>query len=205
MTEYTVSAWMERLVELTRGYELADIWNLDETGCFFKALPEKGLAEKKSQARGGKTSNARLTIAFFVNAAWEKAIEPLVVCMSKKPRGFKSIKSLSRPHGIYYYSHPKAWMSTEIMTSILGKLNRQMEVAKRKIILFMDNTPCHPESLSERYSNIKILFLPKNAIFRLQPLDAEIIRNFKLKYRKKFLKFEISRINDNLKATDIIQ
>ena len=51
--EYTVSAWMERLVELTRGYELADIWNMDETGCFFKALPEKGLAEKKSNARGG--------------------------------------------------------------------------------------------------------------------------------------------------------
>ena len=48
VAEYMVSAWMERLVELTRGYELADIWNMDETGCFFKALPEKGLAEKKS-------------------------------------------------------------------------------------------------------------------------------------------------------------
>ena len=47
VTEYTVSAWMERLVELTRGYEPADIWNMDETGCFFKALPEKGLPEKK--------------------------------------------------------------------------------------------------------------------------------------------------------------
>ena len=42
-----VSAWMERLVELTR----ADIWNMDKTGCFFKAMPEEGLAEKKNQAR----------------------------------------------------------------------------------------------------------------------------------------------------------
>ena len=130
-----VSAWMERLVELTRGYELADIWNMDETGCFFKALPEKGLAEKKSQARGGKKSKTRLTIAFFVNAAGEKAIEPLVVWRRKKPRCFKNIKSLSRPHGIYYYSNLKTWMTTKIMTSILGKINRQMEVAKRKIIL----------------------------------------------------------------------
>ena len=40
---------------------------------------------------------------------------------------------------------------------------------------------------------------------RLQPLDAEIIRNFKLNYRKKLLKFMISRINDNVKATGIIQ
>ena len=45
---------------------------MDETGCFFKALPEKGLAKKKSQARGGKKSKTRLTIAFFVNAAGEK-------------------------------------------------------------------------------------------------------------------------------------
>ena len=35
VAEYTVSAWMERLVELTRDYELADIWNMDEKGCFF--------------------------------------------------------------------------------------------------------------------------------------------------------------------------
>ena len=96
-------------------------------------------------------------------------------------------------------------MTTEIMTSVLGKINRQMEVAKRKIILFMDNAPSHPESLSERYSNINVAFLPKNTTFRLQPLDARIIRNFKLKYRKKLLKFVITRINDNVKATDIIQ
>ena len=49
------------------------------------------------------------------------------------------------------------------------------------------------------------MFLPKNTTSRLQPLDAGIIRNFKLKYRKKLLKFVISRINDNVKATDIIQ
>ena len=69
----------------------------------------------------------------------------------------------------------------------------------------MDNAPCHPESLSDRYSNIKVVFLPKNATSRLQPLDAGIIRNFKLKYCKKLLNFVILRINDNGKAADIIQ
>ena len=101
MAEYTVSAWMERLMKLTKGYELADIWNMDETGCFFKALPEKGLVEKKNQARGGKKSKTRLTIAFFVNAAGEKAIKPLVVWRSKTPRCFKNIKSSCRPHDIH--------------------------------------------------------------------------------------------------------
>ena len=52
----TVNASMERLWELTKDYDPVDIWNMGETGCFFKALPEKGLAEKKSQIRGGKIS-----------------------------------------------------------------------------------------------------------------------------------------------------
>ena len=87
---------------------ISGIWT--KQAAFFKALPEKGLAEKKNQARGGKKSKTRLTIAFFVNAAREKAIEPLVVWRSKKPRCFKNIKSLSRPHGIHYYSNLKAWI-----------------------------------------------------------------------------------------------
>ena len=52
---------------------------MDETDCFFKALPEKGLAEKKSQARGGKISKTRQAIAFFVSVALEKVIEPIVI------------------------------------------------------------------------------------------------------------------------------
>ena len=33
VAQYMVSVWMERL---TRGYELGDIWNMDETGCFLR-------------------------------------------------------------------------------------------------------------------------------------------------------------------------
>ena len=58
---------------------------------FFKALPQKGLAEKKSQARGGRKSKTRLTIVFFVNAAGEKAIGPLVV-RSKKPHCLRTLR-----------------------------------------------------------------------------------------------------------------
>ena len=57
---------------------------------FFKTLPDKGLAEKESQARRGEKSKTRLTIALFVNAAGEKVIEPLVIWRSAKPRCFKS-------------------------------------------------------------------------------------------------------------------
>lgn len=41
VNEETVTAWRERLVTLVRGYSVEDIWNKDETGCFFRALPDK--------------------------------------------------------------------------------------------------------------------------------------------------------------------
>ena len=80
-----------------------------------------------------------------------------------------------------------------------------MEAAKRKNTLFIDNVPCHPESLSDHFSNVKVVFLPKNTTSSLQTLDAGIIRNFYVKYRNKFFKSVISRIDNNVKATDIIQ
>ena len=46
VSEVTGGSWMERLTELCKGYQLKDIWNMDESGCFFKALPSKGLAQK---------------------------------------------------------------------------------------------------------------------------------------------------------------
>ena len=81
--------------------ELADIRSMDETGCFFNTLPEKGLAEKKSQEKGGKKSKTRLAIAFFVNAAGKKVMEPLVIWRSAKPRCFKNVKNRQLPHSIY--------------------------------------------------------------------------------------------------------
>ena len=52
----TIQSWIERLPELTSGYELRNIWNMDELGLFFKALPEKGLVEKSRRCKGGKKS-----------------------------------------------------------------------------------------------------------------------------------------------------
>ena len=42
----TIKAWMERLPEIIQGYSADDAWNMDESGFFFKALPDTGLAKK---------------------------------------------------------------------------------------------------------------------------------------------------------------
>ena len=47
----TVEAWIERLPEICHGYEPQNILNLAELRLFFKALPEEGPVEKKTNSR----------------------------------------------------------------------------------------------------------------------------------------------------------
>ena len=52
--EETVVSWKERLPELLRGYKKEDINSLDETGCFWRALPDHGFVKRVRNARGGR-------------------------------------------------------------------------------------------------------------------------------------------------------
>ena len=46
-----MSSWIERLQELKEGYSSENIWNMDESGCFFKALPDAGLVQKRKKSK----------------------------------------------------------------------------------------------------------------------------------------------------------
>ena len=94
-------------------------------------------------------------------------------------------------------------MTTEITIQVLSILDRKLDVKNRKVLLFLDNAPSHPEM--GNLKNIKLVFLPKNTTSRLQSCDAGIIQNFKAKHRKQLLKHVISRIDDGKKASEIIQ
>ena len=52
---------------------------------------------------------------------------------------------------------------------------------------------------------IRLFFLLQNTTSRLQPLDAGIIQNFKVKYRKTLAKYVLARINDYSSAMQIIK
>ena len=54
VSQTTVESWMEQIKELHKGYDQRHILNMDESGCFFKALPAKGLAQKGKKTKGGK-------------------------------------------------------------------------------------------------------------------------------------------------------
>ena len=82
------------------------------------------------------------------------------------------------------------------MNAILAKFNRKMVKEKRNIILLMDNVSSHSPSFCESFSNVKVVFLPVNTTSRLQPLDAGIIKNFKVHYRKQLLNHVLAKVNE---------
>ena len=57
----TVESWKEQAREITRGWNPSDVWNVDETGSFWRGLPAKSLNEKGKKCTSGKQSKQRNT------------------------------------------------------------------------------------------------------------------------------------------------
>ena len=74
----TVDEWEQRLHDLLSGYNERDIYNMDETGSFLRALPDKTLAVQNEECPGGKRSKERITASLCVYMAGEFA-KPLVI------------------------------------------------------------------------------------------------------------------------------
>lgn len=106
-----VKSFFEKIPSLLRGYRTHDIYNADETGLFFRALPNKTLALKSEKCRGGKMSKERLTLLHCVSMAGDK--EPLLVIgKAARPRAFKKLTNNSLP--VNWKSNKKAWMTSKI-------------------------------------------------------------------------------------------
>lgn len=180
---------------LLKDYSPRNIFNADETGIFFRALPNKTLTLKHEKCTGGKLSKERLTILHCVNLAGEKE-KLLVIGKTKKPRAFKNINVSDLP--VFWRSNKKAWMTCTIMEEWLKNFDRRMGMERRKILLFLDNASSHPKDI--RLTNIQIIFLPPNCTSVVQPLDQGIIRNFKTFYRALVVKKLLSEIESVSKA-----
>ena len=82
--------------------------------------------------------------------------KPIVLWKAENPRCLRKFDKSLLP--VTCFSQAKAWMTGDILESILSKLNRQMVSKNCKILLFMDNAGCHPEELRTKFSNIQICF-----------------------------------------------
>ena len=61
----TIDSWKERLPEIIQGYEKHNIWNMDETGLFWHALPDRGFVKKAEVIRKGRKANIDSPLLFL--------------------------------------------------------------------------------------------------------------------------------------------
>ena len=128
---------------------------------------------------------------------------PVVIGMSERPRCFKGVDKSHLP--VKYFNQKKAWMSSEILGKVLSAFNQKMKGKDLSILMLMDNAGCRPEYFKDKYSNIKIVFLPPNTTSKLQPLDLGIIQNFKVDYRHLLLRFVLAKIEECSTASDVVK
>lgn len=200
------SLWINELPKHLEQYEPRDIYNADETGLFYKCLPNGTLTLKGESCHGGKGSKERISVLFCVNSDGSDMREPLVIGKSLKPRCFKNTKTLP----VKYYANKKAWMTTNIFNLFLKDLDTEMRVKRRNILMFVDNCAAHSTDTTF-LKNVKIVFYPANCTSVLQPLDMGIIKSFKGYYRKQLVRKAIclmdlgTTVNKTQLKIDVLQ
>ena len=84
-----VDAWKTTLLpQLLAEFSPEDIYNTDETGLFYKLQPDKSLAYKDEDGRGGKRSKARITVLTTANMTGTHKLKPLVINNCQRPHVF---------------------------------------------------------------------------------------------------------------------
>lgn len=173
-----------------------NIYNLDETACFFKLLPNKTIsAGDDEKGRGMKRSKARITVMICSNATGSHKLRVLVIGKSKTPRALKNVNMNNMPS---QYTHSKkAWMTSELLDRWLRQLNSLMTAKNKHIIILMDNARCH--TILDTYSHIEIAFLPPNLTSEIQPCDQGIIRSLKCHYKRRLVHHTVRAHDMNIK------
>ncbi|KFD64096.1 hypothetical protein M514_23806 [Trichuris suis] len=170
------------------GFKEENIFNADECGLFFKAMPDRSLALKGDKCKSGKLSKERFTVLLCASATGEK-LKPLMIGRSAKPRAFRNLRPDDLP--VTWRSNKCAWMTAAIFEEWVRSLDGQMKRMKRSIFLVVDNCLSHPRV--RRLTNVTLKFLPPNTSSKTQPLDQGVIKTFKATYRTQLLQWVISK------------
>lgn len=204
-----IDSWLERNQETLNSYPVKNIFNADETGFFYKMLPNRSVHFKGEACHGGELSKERFTVLLCANFDGTEKLTPLVIGHSKNPRCFPK-KSRNDTHhrasmiGCEYRSQKRAWMDSEIFSEWLLKLERTCSSDNRHILLLLDNFKCHEVDLD--LPHVKILFLPPNTTSKSQPMDQGIINNVKQLYKKHLAEHYWSETQSGVpKAINLLQ
>ncbi|XP_043575633.1 tigger transposable element-derived protein 1-like [Chiloscyllium plagiosum] len=178
------------------GYVSHQVFNCDETGLFWKKMPKRTYITQEEKALPDhKPMKDRLTLLLCANASGDCKIKPLLAYHSENPHAFKRNNVLKAKLPEMWRANSKAWVTQmifkECLTEVFAPAVKEYLETNNlplKCLLVMDNAPAHPPNLEEdldiEYDFIKVKFLPPNTTPLIQPMDQNVIANFKKLYMK---------------------
>lgn len=189
----------EGLAEIRKAcqeYELENIFNVDETGIFYKLLPKRTYlsnAEKRQSARGTKGMKAKDRVSAYMctNATGSGKLPMSIIGKSKNPRCFRKA-----PPPIKYFSQANAWSDSATFKQwwleVFIPFIRQW--THLPVLLLMDGCASH-DLLVDPKEQIKTMTYPPNCTSKHQPMDMGIIAATKREYRKRLLSRRVSTMS----------
>ena len=86
------------------------VFNVDETGLYWKRMPDRSYISKEEELMPGyKATKDRLTLLFGCSASGDMKLKPFLVYHSENPRAFKNIAKGSL--AVVWKSNSKAWVT----------------------------------------------------------------------------------------------
>ena len=160
-------------------FPMKDVFNMDETGLFYRLQADHSLATK--QPEGRKQDKERLTVVICCNEDGSEKIPLWIIGKYEKPRCFNNVNMNSLD--CQYRANKKAWMTSVLFDEYVRSFDQMMH--GRRVLLVVDNCPAHQRNI-EGLRNVELFFLPPNMTSKIQPCDAGIIRAFKMHYHRRF-------------------
>ena len=166
-------------------FDVQNIYNVDETGLFYKLLPRRTYilaCETKKTLRGTKGMSAKDSITAYVCTSADGSQKPPLAIIGKaeNPRCFRR----GTP-AVPYFSNKTAWSNTATFRKWFNHvfLPHVRSVTSRPVALLVENASSHSE-LCDMRGQVTIIPLPHNVTSMHQKMDMSVIFVFKRLYCK---------------------
>lgn len=191
-----IEAGMQAVRDACKSYEIGNIFNVDETGLFFKLLPKRtylASSENRKTARGTKDMKAKDLLSAYMctNATGSGKVPTAIIGKSKNPRCFRRKKP-----PVKYFQQANAWSDGVTFQKWWKQvfLPYARRHTHRPVLLIMDGCSSHSDLVDDR-GQVTVITYPPNCTSKHQPMDMGIIAATKVRYRAKLLRIRVSTMN----------
>lgn len=175
------------------GYTPQQVFNVDETGLYWKRMPGKIFQNDDEGTSLG--SKDRLTLLFGCNAEGDFKLKPLLVYYSETPRAMKGYSKPDLPviwrsnkNSFICVSIFQEWFSTYFCPAV--EKYCYLNNLPYRALLIIDKGLGHPVNLNDISQHVRVEFLPKNRTSSIQPMCQGVVSTFKACYlRRAFAQF----------------